>query len=191
MRASGAALDGRKGRTSRRSHGRGSQTADRCGRSWMKIVSTTLEQAIWAYSAYRFRSQKGNLGYNEVAHPLIRFSDSCLCHLLLFVILFAAFAPWTLEAHCIPGLRSSGSAIHLATHGFCVSGIGRDSQLASLCPSFCILRRTKGLCLALSLPGPSAFWLEPLAELSTGGCVVNAKRSACSMERPLAKHAAP
>ena len=125
MRASGAALDGRKGRTSRRSHGRGSQTADRCGRSWMKIVSTTLEQAIWAYSAYRFRSQKGNLGYNEVAHPLIRFSDSCLCHLLLFVILFAAFAPWTLEAHCIPGLRSSGSAIHLATHGFCVSGIGR------------------------------------------------------------------
>src|SRR5438445_7999494 len=28
----------------------------------MKIVSTTSEQAIWAYNAYRFRSQKGNSG---------------------------------------------------------------------------------------------------------------------------------
>ncbi|MFY9585181.1 MAG: hypothetical protein WAR21_11900 [Candidatus Acidiferrales bacterium] len=34
----------------------------------MQILSTTSEQAIWAYTACRFRSQKGNLGYHQPAY---------------------------------------------------------------------------------------------------------------------------
>jgi hypothetical protein len=68
---------------------------------------------------------------------------------------------------------------------------GLDSQLASLGHSFCILRRTRGLCLAFYLPGRWAFWLEPRAGPSTGGCVVNGKGSACPPERRLTKHDSP
>jgi hypothetical protein len=44
----------------------GSQTV---GALRMKIVSTTSEQARWAYNLYRFRSQKGNSGLKSSVRP--------------------------------------------------------------------------------------------------------------------------
>jgi hypothetical protein len=71
---------------------------------------------------------------DELAKPLIRFSDGCLsCVLLLasFGAVSALLPLWALSLDPrlrIMDLRSSGSAIHLATYGF---GDSRNGWLPS------------------------------------------------------------